>query len=361
VHFHQIIGQEFASKALTRSLLSDSISHAYIFVGLEGVGKATTAVAFAAALNCQNRTGEGESCGECWSCRAIAEGRHPDVEMIAPETEQTKIDQMREMRQRAQYPPVRSPWKVIILERADTLNEDSASAILKILEEPPSYAVLLLLTRNISSVLPTIVSRCQVIRFRQSPADVLKDALLDRFGADQEKAEFLSRYAEGRPGIAISLLEDEEFFARRDAILGLAQKAATSPDALALRLAEDFRKSCAVATAKPKKKSKSAKKTDEESEEAEASTAKSGRREIRQGFDSLILWYRDLLSLALVGPDAPVVNLDKRDELARSLPSVRTTHIRQILSSLIWAKRAIDGNANTQLITEVVMMRILQG
>lgn len=360
MHFSEIIGQNFASKALKLSLLSDSVSHSYIFVGLEGVGKATTAVAFAAALNCQNRTSDGDSCGECWSCRAIAEGRHPDVELIAPETEVTKIDQMREMRQRAQYPPIRSPWKVMILERADTLNEDSASAILKILEEPPSYVVLLLLTRNISSVLPTIVSRCQVVRFRQTPADVLTNALQERFGADVEKAEFLARYSEGRPGVAISLLEDDEFFARREAILWLAQKAASSPESMALRLAEDFRKSCAVATAKPKRKGKSTKKADEAPEDAEAS-AKSGRREIRQGFDSLILWYRDLLSLALVGANAPIVNLDKQDELASTLPYLQPARTREILSSLIWAKRAIDGNANTQLITEVVMMRILQG
>ncbi|MDO8586648.1 MAG: DNA polymerase III subunit delta' [Armatimonadota bacterium] len=356
--FDDVIGQEFAVKVLKHSIGSDAVSHAYLFAGLEGVGKTTTALAFAAALNCEHRAEDGDSCGECWSCRAITEARHPDVELIAPETEQTKIDQMREMRRRAMFPPIRSPWKVLVLERAETLNDDSASAILKILEEPPSYAVLLLLTRNMSLALSTIVSRCQVVRFRQSSADVLRAALQERFNIDEEKADFLSRYTEGRVGEAISLLEDEAFFARRDAILNLAQLAASAEKPLALRLAEEFRKSCAPSD-KPKKKGKSAPAAGAE-DDAEAS-AKSGRREIRQGLDSLVLWYRDLLSLALLGPDAPVINLDKREDLAKALPSVSRERTRSALASLTWAKRALAGNANPQLITEVVMMRILRG
>ena len=358
MQFSDIIGQDFAVRVLKHSIESDSVSHAYLFAGLEGVGKTTTALAFAAALNCERRDADGNSCGECWSCRAIAESRHPDVELIAPETEQTKIDQMREMRRRAMFPPIRSPWKVLILERAETLNDDSASAILKVLEEPPSYTVVLLLTRNMSSVLPTIVSRCQVVRFRQSSAEVLRAALEERFNVDKEKAEFLSRYTEGRPGEAISLLEDEAFFKRRDDILNIAQRAASAEKPLALRLAEEFRKSCAPAE-KPKKKGKSAPAADEEG--AEPAAGKSGRREIRQGLDSLVLWYRDLLNLALAGPEAPIVNLDKREELTAALRGVSAERARSVLASLTWAKRALAGNANPQLITEVVMMRILRG
>jgi len=367
--FADIIGQDLAIKVLRRSITSDTVSHAYLFVGVEGVGKCATALVFAAALNCESASGgDAEPCGECWSCRAIPEGRHLDVELIAPEKEETKIDQMREMRRRAQLRPVRSPWKVIIIEQADTLNEDSASAILKILEEPPSYAVLLLLTRNMSSTLPTIVSRCQVVRFRQAPVETLKTVLHERFGADEDKADFLARYSEGRPGVAISLLQDEGFFARREAILALARRAETLPKSFALRLAEDFRKSSARPAptvsgpvAKGAGKAKAVREDTESDEDSGPDEkAKAGRRDIRQGLDSLVLWYRDLLSLSISGPDAPVVNVDKRAELSQSLAHADARRLRSILGSLNWAKRAIAGNANTQLITEVVMMRLLR-
>ncbi|MDO8683172.1 MAG: DNA polymerase III subunit delta' [Armatimonadota bacterium] len=363
MQFTDIIGQDFAAKVLKRSVSSESVSHAYLFVGLEGVGKTTTSLAFASALNCENRAPDGEPCGECWSCRAIIEGRHPDVELIAPETEQTLIEQMREMRRRAQYRPIRSPWKIIIIEQADSLNEDSASAILKILEEPPSYAVMMLLAKSMSSVLPTIASRCQAVRFRQSSMEILRTELMERFGASEEKADFLARYSEGRPGAAISLLNDEDFFTRRDAILDLALQAASTPKSHALRLAEDFRKSCATAAKAPKKSktSRSAKTEDEESDAPAASAKTGSRKDLRQGLDSLILWYRDLLSLSLAGQNAPIVNVDKKMELSQGAAGLDLKHTRRVLSSLLWAKRAIEGNANTQLITEVLMMRMLRG
>jgi len=367
-NFANIVGQDLAVKVLKRSITSDTVSHAYLFVGVEGVGKCMTALAFAAALNCESASG-GEPCGECWSCRAIPEGRHPDVELIAPETEQTKIEQMREMRRRAMLRPVRSPWKVIIIERADTLNEDSASAILKILEEPPSYAVLLLLTRNLPSTLPTIVSRCQVVRFRQAAVDTLKTVLHGRFGADEEKADFLARYSEGRPGVAISLLQDDGFFARREAILAIARRAETVSKVFALRLAEDFRKACArPAPTKSGPVAKTAGKTKTAPQESESDEdsgpdekAKTGRRDILLGLAPLVLWYRDLLSLSISGPDAPLINVDKKAELSESVANADTRYLRSALGSLNWAKRAIEGNANAQLITEVVMMRLLKG
>ena len=132
--FKSIIGQQVATRALKRAIEKGRISHAYLFSGPEGVGKTTAALAFAAALNCNGENRQDlEPCGECLSCLLMAAGTHPDVSVITPQGAQTKIDQMREMRRQAQFPPIRGLWKVNIIERAETLNEDSASAILKVL------------------------------------------------------------------------------------------------------------------------------------------------------------------------------------------------------------------------------------
>lgn len=333
--FADLIGQNLASTVLLRAIHEGKVTHAYLFTGPEGAGKMTTALAFASALNCQTPEENGDACGHCVSCRMISEGNHPDVQTISPAGAQTKIDQMKELRRSANYAPVMGKWKVVVIEQADTLNESAANSILKTLEEPPSFLIIILLSKNPVLILPTIRSRCLSVRFANVNAEELVNALITRFGADTEEAKFLAAYSEGRPGIAISLVGNETFFEWRRQVVELAIKALTSDVRYALRLSEDL-----LGLSQAEK------------------DGKNQRMAMRETINALIIIYRDLLNLAIRGESADIINSDVRDRLT----SVRLepTRISTAIETLLWARKAVEGNANVQLVSDVLMMKLIR-
>lgn len=336
-----------------RAVREASPAHAYLFLGLEGTGKLTTALEFARALNCE-RDRDGHACGECALCKSVDHGNFPDLRVWAPAGQDTKIEQMREMRETASFAPLRGTWKVNIIEQGDTLNEESASCILKLLEEPPPYLVNILLYRNAANVLPTIRSRCQLVRFTQVDADTLASRLAEDFGAEPSEAEFLATYSQGRPGIAIRLVGNEEFRARRAAVLGAASATASGNPWLALKLAEAIRSSASFQEPAEEEE------TPAEEEVWSPKRRGSARNSTFEGLDILLTWYRDLLAVKLGGEQAPLVNLDRRDEVTRraaSYPSAR--RILDALDAILLARRGLLGNANAQIATEAMMMRLI--
>lgn len=333
--FADLIGQELASNVLRRAVKAGRINHAYLFAGPEGAGKTMAAMAFAAALNCEDPTVDGDSCGVCTSCRMLAGDGHPDVEIIKPDGAQTKIQQMRDMRKMTQYAPVKGKWKVVIIEQADTMNDDSSNSILKTLEEPPGYLTLILLSRNPALLLQTIRSRCMLVRFANVPFEELADALVERFGSSRDEAEFLSAYSEGRPGAAISLLGNEKFAEWRQRLVAFSGAIASQDRSYALRMSEEFQKLT----------------------EADKEDNTTKRAATRLAIDSLILLYRDRLSLAIRGDDAQLINADVRSTLAEHpMPPERAS---QGIETLLWARKALEGNANMQLLSDVLVMRLM--
>ncbi len=331
-----MIGQDLAADVLKRAVRSGKITHAYLFTGPEGVGKTTGALAFAAALNCESPTPEGDACGTCISCHMVDSMGHPDVEIIRPAGAVTKIDQMREMRRSTQYAPIKGRFRVVIVEQADTMNDDSSNSILKTLEEPPEYLILILLSRNPSLLLQTIRSRCMRLRFANVAADVVTRALIERYQAREDQAEFLAAYSEGRPGIAVGLLSNEAFAEFRSRVIELASRIRQNKLPAALRVSEEFQK---LTTG------------DKEDNQGK-------RVAIRMAIDSLILIYRDLLSLVISRDSAQLINSDIRDTLA-SLPA-DSESISHGIDTLLWARRALEGNANIQLLSDVLMMRLMR-
>lgn len=330
--FEKIIGQELAKRVLVRASRVQNPTHAYLFLGLRGTGKTTVALEFGKALNCLDPN-DGNACGECAICHAIEHDNFPDIRVWSPEGQNTKIDQMREMREMAKFAPNRGKWKINIIEQGDTLNEESANCILKLLEEPPEYLINILLFRNAVNALPTIRSRCQLIRFTQVDSNELASRLIEDYGAGKEEAGFLAVYSQGCPGRAIELIGNESFFARRNQIIELAHQASSDNPWLALKLAGILRSS------------------DDD---------KSARDTVIESLDMLLIWYRDLLAAKLQGENAALVNLDKKDELHTQL--ARYAHagpLATAIDSILFAKRAILGNASAPITTEALMMRLV--
>ncbi len=354
VGFDKIIGQELAKRVLKRAVKTQP-AHAYLFLGLQGTGKTTTALEFSKALNCENPQ-DGNACGQCAICHAIEHGNFPDTRVWSPKGRDTVIDHMREMRDLAAFRPSRGKWVINVVEQGDTLNEDSANCILKLLEEPPDYVINILLYRNGANVLATIRSRCQLIRFDQVGADELSGRLIEDHGIPAHEAEFLATYSQGRPGVAIDLIGNEDFEIRRDNIAAIAKAAGGGDKWMALALAEAVRAGAGTQAAGDESGD-----DDETPKAARAASARKGARDTAtETLDMLLTWYRDLLAMKLQGREAAIVNTDKRESLLEQ--SAGYAHAGLLLSrveAILHAKRRIQGNGNPQIVTEALMMRLV--
>ena len=225
-----IVGQEGAV-ALLRRAVEDAgrLSHAYLFVGPERVGRATTARRFAQALNC---TSEDERpCGECRSCRLIAEGKHPDVELMgvggvceesehrdhsADGSRDIRICQVRRLQRVVSRTPFEARYRVVIVDPADALTQEAANAFLKTLEEPPAQVVLVLVTAREEALRETVRSRCRRVAFFGVPRQAIETALRERCGAEAAAASRLARHAGGRLGWAVAALQDDRLLIDRE-------------------------------------------------------------------------------------------------------------------------------------------------
>ncbi len=200
-----ILGQKPAVNLLKLALEKDRLSHAYLFTGPRGVGKSTTAWAFLFHLFCKNS--RKNPCGECSACKKLEKETHPDIFKIAPEKQEITIKQIREINSFIRYRPVEGEYKIIFLENAEKMNPEASNALLKSLEEPPSFVIFFLITENFTRLLPTIISRSQVVRFRLLPSEVIKNFLKKNYWFEDKVAETLAEISQGSLGRAIEIAE----------------------------------------------------------------------------------------------------------------------------------------------------------
>lgn len=219
--FPEVFGQESAVNQLAASIHAGRVPHAYLFTGPAGVGKKTAARAWAKVLFCQNPLSTTRPCGVCGTCLKVENGGHPDLLWVdfarqaallketVDKQKSLKIATVREMEHALRLKPLEGRVKVAILTPADALGDDAAHALLKIVEEPPPGTHIVLISTEAGSLLPTIRSRCQRVRFRPLAADVVKDILArdngDRPVADIERA---AQGADGSVDKAKTLLEE---------------------------------------------------------------------------------------------------------------------------------------------------------
>ncbi|MGB4593759.1 MAG: DNA polymerase III subunit delta' [Coriobacteriia bacterium] len=211
----EIPAQKRVAAFLKRVVNDGTVSHAYLFVGPVGAGKKTAAKALACALYC-----EDDGCGACSVCYRVMNGFHPDVHIISPEGAASYvIDQVRDLIHDVHLKPVQSDRKVYIIDEADRFNHESANALLKTLEEPPDNVVMVLLARSYDGVLPTIASRCQVVRFRPVPPSVAEALLVQRSGADRTQARLALTAAGGVVPRAEEIVRSPDRLAARALVL----------------------------------------------------------------------------------------------------------------------------------------------
>jgi len=231
----EILGQERAISQLRRSWAAGRLAQAYRFVGPDGVGKRTAALALAQAVNCLSPTaGEApDACGSCPACQKIAAGNHPDVTLVAPaEKTVIDIDQIRRIADRAGRRAYEGAAKVWILDPADRMQEPAANAFLKTLEEPPGASLFILVTAAPGSLLPTIRSRCQEVRFDLLEPEVLEE-ILARRGVPAGRGQELARLAGGSAARALDDDLEQEQKTQTDTFLAILGSLAGVPAVLA--------------------------------------------------------------------------------------------------------------------------------
>ncbi|MCK4427182.1 MAG: AAA family ATPase [candidate division Zixibacteria bacterium] len=242
--FANVLNQEIPKKILSGALRKNMLASTYLFYGEVGTGKWAQALELAKAINCEND--ENQGCDLCLSCRKIDKLIHPDVKMIFPvpsvktqeETERFKrekikdpyavvkfeknvnipVDQIRQMQKELCLKPFEGKRKVVIITEVENMHPSSANSLLKTLEEPPSDSNLILTTTDINRLLPTVVSRCQQIRFGKIPSPLIEKRLKERYQIPQEKASFYAKISNGSLGKATDFIGGEKVNIRQDAI-----------------------------------------------------------------------------------------------------------------------------------------------
>ena len=208
--FDEVKGQDHVIKTLRNQVISDRLQHAYLFCGTRGTGKTSAAKILARAVNCENPQ-NGNPCNECASCRAIAAGNAMNVIEIDAASN-NGVDNIREIVEEVRYRPAQGKYKVYIIDEVHMLSTGAFNALLKTLEEPPSYVIFILATTEVAKIPITILSRCQRYDFHRIGADTITDRMRELTERENVKAEekalrFIARAADGSMRDALSLLD----------------------------------------------------------------------------------------------------------------------------------------------------------
>ena len=230
--FASILGHDVLIDGLRRAQDSDRVAHAWLFAGPDGVGKQRVAQAFAQRLNCTARATEDDACGACRPWRQIAAGNHPDYVVVQPDGQFIKIAQVREVTKSLRFPPLDAKVRIIRIDEADRLHEAAANALLKTLEEPAARNIFLLLTSQPNTVLATIRSRCQLVRFTALPREVVAQWLEREKGLDSTTADEIAGLSGGSMTVADGLTSPTLGALREEWLGRLGQLAQLSPSGM---------------------------------------------------------------------------------------------------------------------------------
>jgi DNA polymerase III subunit delta' len=318
--------QPRAAELLHHSLQNGRLAHAYLFAGPKGAGKKQMALHVAKSLFCPER--EADACGACLTCRRIEAGNHPDVLLIEPDGASIKIDQIRALQKEMAMRAVESAHKVYIVEHVDRMTTQAANSLLKFLEEPPAGVVALLLTEHSHAILPTILSRCQIVQFTPLSADVIAERLQAEgvpAGIARAASHITTNLEEAR-----ALSQSDWFAQLRNLVIQLVQECKQRNAAALYTIHDLLQKSDKI------------------------------KEELPLFLDLLILWLRDILYVQ-VDRHAHLINSDQQDVLQGQALVWTKAELLHGIDLVMETKNRIERNANAQLALERLVLQIQEG
>ncbi|HJR80483.1 MAG TPA: DNA polymerase III subunit delta' [Anaerolineales bacterium] len=330
-----LIGNEWAVDMLKKHVTNGTTRHAYLFAGPPGLGRRTLALRFAQALNCQTPLQPGIPCGGCRDCKQIAAMQHADLSVIEPTVKdpnnskelipapngEIRIQQIRDLQKTINLKPYQSRYRVLIFLRFQQANIEACNALLKTLEEAPSYAVLILTADNPEQLLPTIVSRCEVLRLRPLKVEEVMKELESR-GVESGQAKLIAHISGGRFGYALRLLDDEALLGWREERLNdlqtLISASRVEKFAYADKLAKD-------------------------------------KESMRQTILIWLSYWRDVM-LRTAHAQTPLVNVDRNVEIEDLAQRLDLSIARRVVSGLEGVLEKMERNVNSRLLAEVLLL-----
>ncbi|MGN0402395.1 MAG: DNA polymerase III subunit delta' [Acetatifactor sp.] len=323
--FQDIIGQEQIKEHLQNAISAGKVSHAYIINGEKSSGKEYIAKVFAMALQCEK--GEKEPCQECHSCKQALTDNHPDIIRVTHEKPNTvSVDDIRtQVNNDVGIKPYKGPYKIYIINEAEKMNAQAQNAILKTLEEPPEYVVILLLTANVNAFLPTILSRCVVMNMRPVADALMKKYLMEQLQVPDYKADVCVAFARGNVGKAKALASSEDFENVKGEALSL------------LKYIKDMELNEILSAIKK---------------------ALEYKLEINDYLDIFSVWYRDVLLFKATNDVNHLVFREEIQAIRKTAQCSSYEGIERIIEALETAKRRLDANVNFELTMELLMLTI---
>ena len=318
-----IIGHDRIVRLLQRFVERDSIPHAILLLGPQGIGKSTIARKWAAAVNCLADDPADRPCGACRSCNLVAANRHPDLIWMQPKKGVWRIDQVRELERNLMLSPVEGRHRIAVLEDFDLATPAAANAILKTLEEPAPHALLVLTASDETHLLPTIVSRCHVLKLHPAPEDEIERGLV-AVGVDAGKAKLYARISGGRPGLAFRMYLEPDILAKRESFwrdfLDMLRSGYAERMLYASRLSKD-------------------------------------QTLVQTWFDHWSGWWRDLTLIQEETPES-IVNVDLMQELERIANGIHPGAAVSYLERLQRGFSMWRSNVNTRLLLEDLLLQM---
>ncbi len=319
-----LLGHDWAVKLLKEHIAQNSPRHAYLFTGPHGVGRCTLALRFTQALNCPQPLSPGIPCRTCRTCKQIEHVQYPDLSLVQAEQigGTLKVDQVRELQRTLALAPYEARYRVALLLRFEEANPNAANALLKTLEEPPSKVVLILTADIEERLLPTIVSRCEVLRLRPLPLQLIEEGLQRILDLTHEQARLLAHLSGGRPGYAIRLHREPETIKQRQTWLDdhyhLLSSSRRERFAYAERISED-------------------------------------RETLRDLLQIWLSYWRDVL-LRAANASSPIANFDREHEIEHLAAHFNLKTAHSTVSSIERIYNLLDRNINTRLAVEVLLL-----
>lgn len=323
--FSSIIGHEQIIEHLQNAISLNKISHAYILNGPDKSGKLLLAKSFALTVQCDAHDKNG--CMECHSCKQALSGSQPDIIYLQHEKPNTiSVDDIRHQINRdIQVKPYSSPYKIYVIDEAEKMNIQAQNALLKTIEEPPAYAIILLLTTNADAFLPTILSRCVTLNLKVVADQKIKTFLMKQYQIPDYKADIAVAFAQGNVGKAIQLASSEDFNDIKAAALQLIQRIKD------LELYEMMEAIKQIGDYK---------------------------LEINDYFDIMMIWYRDVLLYKATTDANSLIFKDQIYNIKKQADTSSYQGIEVIIEALDKAKRRLNANVNFDLVIELLLLTI---